>query len=414
MVFTMKYKTATELINNDPTTDQSNLCSVNSCKRRNSEIQDEVNSTDSINKKECTNDNRLIACPFSDFGCTSELRYNDLFEHFSSEFHKENVLKAIEIYVKQLHMKPLEDNDLRDLQKHDYAELLDVLSTLEDGVACLHNDNVEIHKNFVQLLSNIMEQQKQIEKVKKSEEENSQLISAVDMNSNILQTELETIKQILSDNSGSSSFDGSFIWKITDVTGKLANAKNGQQPSIYSSPFYSSPTGYKMCMRLYLNGDGQVKGTHMSLFFVVMRGDYDAILTWPFNHKVTFFLYDQTNARRHIIDSFRPDPKSNSFQRPRSNMNIASGIPKFLPLLIIQSEENPYVRDDCMFIRCLVDFESLPKLALPFLIGVNPGLPLSIQNKLIQSEIEKYRIPSSTSTSMVESPIKLEDLKVNK
>lgn len=41
-----------------------------------------------------------------------------------------------------------------------------------------------------------------------------------------------------------------------------------------------------MCARLYLNGDGMGKGTHVSLFFVVMRGMYDALLKWPFRQKV--------------------------------------------------------------------------------------------------------------------------------
>lgn len=42
----------------------------------------------------------------------------------------------------------------------------------------------------------------------------------------------------------------------------------------------------KMCARVYLNGDGMGKGTHLSLFFVVMRGEYDALLPWPFKQKV--------------------------------------------------------------------------------------------------------------------------------
>ena len=44
--------------------------------------------------------------------------------------------------------------------------------------------------------------------------------------------------------------------------------------------------GYKMCARLYLNGDGMGKGTHVSLFFVIMRGPCDALLKWPFRQKV--------------------------------------------------------------------------------------------------------------------------------
>lgn len=57
---------------------------------------------------------------------------------------------------------------------------------------------------------------------------------------------------------------------------------------MYSSPtaFYTSKYGYKMCLRIYLNGDGTGRGSHLSLFFVVMRGLSDALLKWPFNQKV--------------------------------------------------------------------------------------------------------------------------------
>lgn len=50
--------------------------------------------------------------------------------------------------------------------------------------------------------------------------------------------------------------------------------------------FYTSRYGYKMCLRIYLNGDGTGRGTHLSLFFVVMKGPHDALLRWPFNQKV--------------------------------------------------------------------------------------------------------------------------------
>ena len=54
--------------------------------------------------------------------------------------------------------------------------------------------------------------------------------------------------------------------------------------------------GYKMCARIYLNGDGISKKLHMSLFFVVMRGEYDALLQWPFRQKVTRLLLDQDQS----------------------------------------------------------------------------------------------------------------------
>ena len=178
----------------------------------------------------------------------------------------------------------------------------------------------------------------------------------------------------------------------------LAHAKSERQVSIYSPPFCSSPTGYKMCGRVYLYGDGNARRTHMSLFFVLMRGSHDSILPFPFGYKVTFCLFDQTAQRRHIVDSFRPDVKSNSFQRPSSNMNIASGIPKFVLISTIEEPNNPYIRDDTMFIKIMVDFENMPKGILPFTLSLDPGLPTHAQRQLIQKEIERRAAQSQLAT----------------
>lgn len=169
----------------------------------------------------------------------------------------------------------------------------------------------------------------------------------------------------------------------------LADSQSDRKPSIYSSPFYSSPSGYKMCVRLYPYGDGNARGTHMSLFFVLMRGEYDAIVKFPFNFKVIFCLYDQINQRDHITDAFRPDIRSNSFQRPRSEMNIASGIPKFVDLKKLQQKNNPYIRDDTMFIKVIIDYNEMPKEILSYAINLNPGLTTPIQQTMIRQEMEK-------------------------
>ena len=123
-----------------------------------------------------------------------------------------------------------------------------------------------------------------------------------------------------------SNHNGSMIWKIPQFGQRKADAQNGKYTSIFSLPFYSGRYGYKMCLRLYIMGDGIGKGTHLSLFFVVMRGEFDNILQWPFTHKVTFKLINQAGGR-DIVDIFQPDPMSSSFRKPKSDMNIASGCP---------------------------------------------------------------------------------------
>ncbi|NXH61405.1 TRAF2 factor, partial [Rhabdornis inornatus] len=151
-----------------------------------------------------------------------------------------------------------------------------------------------------------------------------------------------------------ASYDGIFLWKITEVGRKLQDSVTGRTVSLYSPAFYTARYGYKVCLRVYLNGDGTGKGTHMSLFFVVMKGDYDALLPWPFRHKVTFMLLDQNN-REHIIDAFRPDLTSASFQRPVNDMNVASGCPMFLPLSKLQSPKHAYVKEDTLFLKCIIE-----------------------------------------------------------
>uniref|UniRef100_A0A8C0UM37 TNF receptor-associated factor n=1 Tax=Cyanistes caeruleus TaxID=156563 RepID=A0A8C0UM37_CYACU len=151
-----------------------------------------------------------------------------------------------------------------------------------------------------------------------------------------------------------ASYDGIFLWKITDVGRKLQDSVTGRTVSFYSPAFYTAKYGYKVCLRVYLNGDGTGKGTHMSLFFVVMKGDYDALLPWPFRHKVTFMLLDQNN-REHVIDAFRPDLTSASFQRPVNDMNVASGCPMFLPLSKLQSPKHAYVKEDTLFLKCIIE-----------------------------------------------------------
>ena len=153
-----------------------------------------------------------------------------------------------------------------------------------------------------------------------------------------------------------SSYDGVLMWKISDYARRKNDAITGTQASFYSPCFYTSRHGYKMCARIYLNGDGMGKDTHISVFFVVMRGQFDALLRWPFRQKVTIMLLDQDNVE-HVIDAFRPDPNSASFQRPRREMNIASGCPLFCALT--ELNKHAYVRDDTMFMKIIVDTSDL-------------------------------------------------------
>ena len=69
-----------------------------------------------------------------------------------------------------------------------------------------------------------------------------------------------------------TTYNGSFLWRIPDIRRRRRDAIDGKITSIYSPPFYTGRNGYKMCIHAYLNGDGIGNNTHVSIFFVLMKG----------------------------------------------------------------------------------------------------------------------------------------------
>ena len=58
--------------------------------------------------------------------------------------------------------------------------------------------------------------------------------------------------------------------------------KANDQP-IRTDPFYTAQGGYKMIMIVYPNGRGSFRGTHLSVFIRLMRGENDHTLSFPIN-----------------------------------------------------------------------------------------------------------------------------------
>ncbi|CAF0947538.1 unnamed protein product [Didymodactylos carnosus] len=358
-------------------------------------------------------EHELVQCPLADDGCRLQLMKKDFRAHLNTEQHQRSLLVFLEKL--QSLMKTItspiasnmkldtidpastttsNSNQVNDLYV-EFGKCYSTLTTLTQGVHSLQNDVVRLDSESL-YVSNVHEViKKEMDELKKKVVENDACVKEFGPNQEILQQELVIIKQKTFD-IGLISSDGTFIWKITNVSNKITDAQTERQISIYSLPFYSSPVGYKMRVCLYLNGDGNARRTHMSLFFVLMEGEYDGILKWPFNHRVTFCLYDQSSQNHHVMDSFQPDIKSNSFQRPHSEMNIASGISKFFPLSMIQQADNNYVKDDTMFIKIIVDFPDLPKMILPFAVNLNPGIPSHVQQTLIKQEIQRRQEAAQT------------------
>ena len=86
-----------------------------------------------------------------------------------------------------------------------------------------------------------------------------------------------------------------FVLKMTGFQGK----KEGNE-EWYSDPVYSHFGGYKMCLRVDANGSNEVKGTNVSVYVCLMRGNNDDKLKWPFQGTIKVSLLNQLEDGQHL------------------------------------------------------------------------------------------------------------------
>ena len=65
-------------------------------------------------------------------------------------------------------------------------------------------------------------------------------------------------------------------------------------------PFYTHSHGYKFCVYVYPQGNGDGKGTHVSIYTHLMKGQFDDHLKWPFRGEITIQIVNQDGDHDHV------------------------------------------------------------------------------------------------------------------
>ena len=124
----------------------------------------------------------------------------------------------------------------------------------------------------------------------------------------------------------------------------------------YSPHFYTHPNGYKMCLRVDANGStGSGRGTHLSVFVCLKRGEYDDLLKWPFRGNISIKLVNQEEDKDHTVEKIR-------FTKPIYGRRVMTDKPsggygcgQFLPFTKLQPK---YLKNDCIKL-CVKEVEIL-------------------------------------------------------
>lgn len=97
-----------------------------------------------------------------------------------------------------------------------------------------------------------------------------------------------------------SASDSSFPIPYNFTVDRCKQRQN-DNADYYSLPFLTHEGGYKMCVRVCLNGMGVGKGTHLSVYVYMMRGENDDDLTWPFCGNIEIQLLNQIGESGHHV-----------------------------------------------------------------------------------------------------------------
>ena len=104
-----------------------------------------------------------------------------------------------------------------------------------------------------------------------------------------------------------------FIWKIKSFSESLREAKEGWTKKIESDPFYIGCYGYKLKVFAHPCFTGYAEffadDPRLSIGIVLMEGEYDDMLPWPFRKKITFTIIDQNKdlkERQNHYDYLSP------------------------------------------------------------------------------------------------------------
>ena len=85
-----------------------------------------------------------------------------------------------------------------------------------------------------------------------------------------------------------------------------------------------------MCLRVVANGVGRGKGTHVSVYVHLMRGEFDDILKWPFHGEVTIQLKKNAPSHYQKMLPFSDNTPNEHMCKPTEERNLGWGYGRYL------------------------------------------------------------------------------------
>lgn len=174
------------------------------------------------------------------------------------------------------------------------------------------------------------------------------------------------------------SLDNTYIWKV-NFAALLTNTQ-----TMVSEAIHTSQSGYRLSLNCEIFIDGPKQKRYISISLVVLRGEFDAILSWPMNYPISLSIIDLTATKQHISHSIPCESRATTFHRPINDKNLPFRISQFYPVDALIAKGSNYIQEEFMFIQLSIDFTAPSAYPCPNKVFSKP-IEDAIQRNIVQN-----------------------------
>lgn len=226
----------------------------------------------------CTN--KELECDFSRVGCNVRLPRKDMPTHLADSLTR--------------HMSLLLLNQ---------TELQAENSQLKARCNTLEEENRQQAMDFAQLDAKY---QQLVSKQENYEQNNTRLMKKYSITQAQFSGEIDTLRseintlQLAQGSGQSEQQQFGMPVRSLDFTMTTFDYYRRYNKQWFSPPFYTHPYGYKMCLSVDATGWGiGTRRTYISVYVLLMKGEFDDNLKWPFHGNLTIELLNQERDDRN-------------------------------------------------------------------------------------------------------------------
>ncbi|UJR29845.1 hypothetical protein I4U23_017388 [Adineta vaga] len=298
---------------------------------------------------------RTVSCPLVDYGCSNKIPYSKSEQHRLSNEHQNSVLSCVE----QLCIDENDEsgifalqNRIKEENQHNLEEYQQRVESIIQEILLVSNDCNDVNSKR-QMMETVCA--KIWEELRKNNEPHANIIKLRQNIEEIFSAMNKLIEDIQNKNNTSVKVMDSndvFLLKVA-----LMVLLNDELPTVQSGPIQSTQFGYRFGFTVSSRMDEYTNIPYIQISFAIFRGDYDAILFWPFPYSIKISLMDLSGEKNDIFHWIAPDSQSAIFDKPQNATNPPYQIPRFCATEKLTKPNSPYVRDGNIFVQLHINYE---------------------------------------------------------